>query len=154
MSQHRFLSGRILIACVLLSMCGFFGGCASQKPSEADQPPVFSAIDGAITGKLVNGDGDPFDLGLSQDPSGPEKLRIELISPDSAVVASATPDGGKPQFKFSHVKPGTYELSVYRSVPGQRNIAGSEPVTVDAGRITPVKLTLQVTNAGDEAPAK
>lgn len=154
MNQHRFLGDRVFIGCVLLSICGMLAGCASHKPSEADKPPTFSATDGAISGKLVNGDGDPFDLGLSRDPSGPEKLRIELISPDSAVVASATPVDGKPQFKFSHVKPGTYELSVYRSVPGQRNIAGSEPVTVDAGQITPVKVTLQVTNAGDETPAK
>lgn len=153
MIKYRFLCNPTLLGFVLVSMFILPLGCASHKPDTAEQPPAFSATDGAISGKLVNGEGDPFDLAQSQDPSGAEKLRIELISPDSAVVATTTPVSGKPQFKFAHVKPGTYELSVYRSVPGQRIIAGSEPVTVDAGQITPVTLTVQVTNAADEMRA-
>jgi hypothetical protein len=109
---------------------------------------MMSAGEGAILGKLVNPDGGSFDLSLVGEP-GPSALRIQLMSPDRAVVATAGPTGGKPGFIFSHVKPGTYELSIYRTVPGVRTIAGSEPVTVDAGQVTPVTLTLQVTE-GDE----
>jgi hypothetical protein len=105
--------------------------------------------EGAISGKLVTGDGDAFNPALAS-ASGTAALEIQLISPDRAVVATAATWMGKPQFVLDHVKPGSYELSVYRSVLGKRTIAGSEPVTVDAGQITPVTITLQVTEAGEE----
>jgi hypothetical protein len=109
--------------------------------------------EGAILGKLMNGDGGSFDLSLAGG-SGSAPLQIQLMSPDRAVVATTSPFPGKPQFIFSHVKPGTYELAVYRSIPGVRTIAGSEPVTVDAGQVAPATLTLQVTNAGEESTPK
>lgn len=115
--------------------------------------PAMNAGEGAILGKLMNGDGGWFDLSLVGG-SGSAPLQIQLMSPDRAVVAVTSPFPGKSQFVFSHVKPGAYELSVYRSIPGVRTIAGSEPATVDAGQITPATLTLQVTNAGEEPGTK
>ena len=105
--------------------------------------------EGAIAGKLVTAAGDAFNPALASE-SGPGAIDIQLISPDHAVVATAATWKGKPQFVFDHVKPGTYELAVYRSILGKRTIAGSEPVTVDAGQVTPVTVTLQVTEAGEE----
>lgn len=155
MNHHAFLSGRIIRGFVLASMCAIPFGCASHNPSAAEQPPVVSETEGAISGKLVNADGDPFNMTLGRDSTNRESLQIDLISPDHAVVSSATtPSSGKPEFRFEHVKPGTYELSVYRVVPGLRTIAGSEPVTVDANQIMPVTLTLQVTNPGEQTPTK
>jgi hypothetical protein len=156
MNHLAFLGGRVIPGFVLVSMFILPLGCTSHKPVAAEElPPAFSDTEGAISGKLVNGDGNPFDTGLGKDSTDRQSLRIDLISPDHAVVSSAaTPPSGKPQFRFEHVKPGTYELSVYRVVPGQRTIAGSEPVTVDANQITPVTLTLQVTNPGDPTPTK
>lgn len=155
MIHGALLSGRIIPGFVLVSMFAFPLGCASHKPAPVEQPPAFSDTEGAISGKLVNGDGNPFDMALGRDSTDRKSLRIDLISPDHAVVSSATTSAsGQPQFKFEHVKPGTYELSVYRVVPGERTIAGSEPVTVDASQITPVTLTLQVTEAGDPTPTK
>lgn len=139
------------MGCMLSVICAVPLGCASHKPSPEDQPPAVSATDGGISGKLVNAEGDAFDTSLAKDPGGAGSLRIDLISPDRAVVSSATPVNGKPQFRFEHVRPGKYELSVYREVRGQRTIAGSEPVTVDAGQVTPVTITLQVTKAGESA---
>lgn len=109
--------------------------------------------EGAIQGKLVNSDGGAFSLSLVGD-TGSRALQIQLMSADRAVVAVAATTQGKPQFVFSHVKPGAYELSVYRSVAGVRTIAGDEPVTVDAGQVTPATITLQVTNAGEEQGTK
>jgi hypothetical protein len=103
--------------------------------------------EGAITGKLENAGGDRFDLSLA----GPEPLQIQLLNPNHGVVDTTTPLPGKPRFIFDHVKPGSYELAAYRAVRGQRTIAGSEPVTVDAGQITPVTLTLQVTSEDEKA---
>ena len=98
--------------------------------------------EGAITGKLESTGGDRFDLSLA----GPEPLQIQLMNPNHGVVDTTTPLQGKPRFIFDHVKPGTYELAVYRAIPGQRSIAGSEPVTVNTGQIMPATLTLQVTD--------
>ena len=116
-------------------------GCGAAHPTEAPKPPM-GAGEGAIEGRLCNADGLPFDLKLAT-PAG--SLQIHLINPDRAVVATVSPQPDKPRFIFDHVKPGTYELSVYLDVRGKRTIAGSEPVTVDAGQITPATLTLQVT---------
>ena len=134
---------------VQASLCGLIG-CASKKLPEPK--PVMSLGEGAISGKLVTAAGDAFDLAAAKD-AGKGSLEIQLISPDHAVVATTSPWVGKPQFLFNHVKPGAYELSIYRSILGKRTIAGSEPVTVDAGQVTPVTVTLQVTEAGDEKPA-
>lgn len=113
-----------------------------------------SAGEGAISGTLVNADGDPFDLSLVDDAGASHPLEIKLINPDRALVATTSPSPtkkSKSAFLFNHVKPGTYELSVYRLVRGQhRTIAGSEPVTVDPGQVTPATLTLQVKNEGEE----
>jgi hypothetical protein len=106
--------------------------------------------EGAIAGALSAADGGSFDISLAHQ-AGAGELEIKLMSPDRAVVATVSPLAGKPRFIFDHVKPGTYELSVYRAIPGQRSIAGSEPVTVDAGQITPATLTLQVTSEDDRA---
>lgn len=120
-------------------------GCATHKPDH-DPTPVMSVGEGAITGKLESAGGDRFDLSLA----GPEPLQIQLMNPNHGVVDTTTPWQGKPRFIFDHVKPGTYELSVYRAVPGQRTIAGSEPVTVNAGQLTPATLTLQVTSEDEK----
>ena len=97
--------------------------------------------EGAIAGKLESAAGDRFDLSLA----GPEPLQIQLMNPNHGVVDTTAPLQGKPRFIFDHVKPGSYELAVYRTLRGQRSIAGSEPITVDSGQITPATLTLQVT---------
>jgi hypothetical protein len=124
----------------------FLAGCATHKPDK-DPTPVMNADEGAITGKLESAGGDRFDLSLA----GPEPLQIQLMNPNHGVVDTTTPLPGKPRFIFDHVKPGSYELAVYRAVRGQHAIAGSEPVTVDAGQITPATLTLQVTNEDEKA---
>ncbi|HEY2588740.1 MAG TPA: hypothetical protein VGI81_23560 [Tepidisphaeraceae bacterium] len=117
---------------------------------------MMSAGEGAIAGTLMDADGDPFDLSLAGDNGAPP-LEIKLINPDRAVVATTSPRStkkAKSTFLFNHVKPGTYEMSVYRIVLGKRTIAGSEPVTVDAGQVTPAKLTVQVKNEGEEGATR
>jgi hypothetical protein len=141
-----------LLSSLIAFSCWITAGCAAHKPAE-EPKPVMSAGEGAIAGTLLNADGDPFDLSLAGDGGAPP-LEIKLINPDRAVVATASPRSSKKAgstFLFNHVKPGAYELSVYRTVLGKRTIAGSEPVTVDAGQATPVKLTMQVKNEGEEA---
>lgn len=103
-----------------------------------------SAGEGGISGKLVDADQQPFDLTLAGE-GGAKELRIELVSPTGGAVAATHPRRDKPEFAFSHIMPGTYELSVYRMVQGKRSIAGSKPVTVDPGQVTPATLQLQVT---------
>ena len=99
---------------------------------------------GAIAGKLVGADGGTFDLSLAGE-GGSQSVKIELTSPSTGVVAATHPHEKSGEFVFSDVKPGTYELAVYRVVPGTRTIAGSQPVTVDPNQITPATVTLQVT---------
>lgn len=123
-------------------------GCSHAAPAEPKTGPE----SGAISGKLVGADQAPFDLSLAGPGAGSD-LRIDLISPSSGVVASAYPTARHSElawhseFVFSNIKPGSYELSVYRNIPGKRTIAGSQPVTVDPGQVTPVTLVLQVTPA-------
>jgi hypothetical protein len=117
-------------------------GCAHPKPPE--DKPTMSPGNGAIAGKLVGSEGAAFDLSLAGE-GGAEALKIELTSPSTGVVAATYPHEKSGDFIFSDVKPGTYELAVYRVVPGTRTIAGSQPVTVDPNQITPATVTLQVT---------
>ena len=144
--MRRSSAGRLLpigfFAClVLLSITS---GC-TPKPSPDDKPAM-SAGTGAIEGKLVSADHDAFDLSkIDPDSPSPPPLKIELISPSRGVVATTTPREDKPNFRFENVRPGTYELSVYRVVPGKRTIAGSVPLTVNAEEVSPVTLVLQVT---------
>lgn len=101
---------------------------------------------GAISGKLVGTEQAPFDLSLAGPDAG-HNLRIDLVDQSSGVVASTNPTTGRPEFIFSNVKPGSYELTVYANVPGKRSIAGSQPVTVNPGEVTTITLVLQVTPA-------
>ena len=119
----------------------FVTGCPPRTPS--DEKPVMQAGTGAIEGKLVAADEAPFDLALAaDDSSGP--LRVELLSPARGVVATANTHRNKPEFSFSNVRPGTYELVVYRAIAGKRTIAGSQTVTVNPGETAPATLMLQV----------
>lgn len=139
-------AARILIS--FLVMAGLSSaGCAPKKPPE-DPKPQMSAGEGAVAGKLVTSSGDAFDPAMAGKEKG--KLEIELVSPASGVVATVSPIPGKAEFIFDHVKPGTYELSVFRAVPGKMTIAGSEPVTVNAGEVASAAVRVQVTpNEGD-----
>lgn len=138
MKTNSLLGYRPLALAALL----LAAGCAHSKPPEPKMQPGT----GAISGKLVGTNQDPFDLKLAGD-GGARDLRIDLVSPSSGVVAAAYPQPDNPVFVFSNVKPGSYELSVYRNIPGKRTIAGSQAVTVDADQIAPVTLTLQVTES-------
>ena len=77
---HRALfSDRIICGFVLVSMFILALGCTSHKPVPAEElPPAFSDTDGAISGKLVNGDGNPFDMALGRDST--DRNRSESIS--------------------------------------------------------------------------
>ncbi len=105
--------------------------------------PQFAPGEGAITGQLVVGDKDAFDLSQAGD-EGAKAMKIELHSV-SGVSRTTYPEKSKSRFSFEHVPPGSYEISVYTVVPGKRTIAGSTPVTVDPGKVTPVYVTLTVT---------
>jgi hypothetical protein len=105
--------------------------------------PAFAPGEGAITGQLVDGEKDPFKLSLAGD-DGAKAMKIELHSV-SGVSRTTYPEKDKSRFSFEHVPPGSYEISVYTVVPGKRTIAGSTPVTVDPGKITPVYITMTVT---------
>src|SRR5690349_15469810 len=131
----------VLLSTLVALSCSLSTGCASHRPADELAKPAMSPGEGAITGTLLDADGDPFDLSLAGDNGSPP-LEIKLINPDRAVVATTSPrstKNDKSKFLFNHVKPGTYELSVYRIVLGKRTIAGSEPVTVDAGQVAPAK---------------
>ena len=100
---------------------------------------------GAISGKLVDSDDQPFDwqrVGLS----GPGALRIELLSTAHGVVATSHPQRDKAIFLFDDVPPGRYELAAYGAVPGERTIAGNQTILVNPDEIAHVKLQVQVTN--------
>ena len=105
---------------------------------------------GTISGKLVTTDQAPFDLSLA-GPGAGRDLKIDLVDQSSGVVASTYPKAQhselpwRSEFVFSNIKPGTYELTAYANVPGKRSIAGSQPVTVNPGEVTPITLVLQVT---------
>ena len=116
----------------------FLGGCATH------QSPTMQAGNGAISGKLIGSDKDPFNLSLAGEQ--PRVLAITLSSPAQGQIALTHPRNGKPEFVFENVMPGEYELNVYTLVPGKRSIAGSQPVTVNADQVTPVTITLQVTS--------
>ena len=105
--------------------------------------PDFSPGEGAITGQLVNSEKDPFDLSLAGD-DGAKALKVELHSV-AGFSKTTIPQKSKSRFSFEHVPPGSYEISVYTVVPGKRTIAGSTPITVDPGKITPITITLTVT---------
>ena len=126
---------------VVLGLVGLFlaASCANE------QHPKMQSGNGAISGKLIGENKDPFDLGLAGDQ--PKALAVILSSPAQGTVAKSYPHGGKPEFAFDNVAPGEYELSVYALVPGKRSIAGSQPVTVNADQATPVTMTLHVTPA-------
>jgi hypothetical protein len=109
----------------------------------AAHDPQFTPGEGAVTGQLLNSEKAPFNLTLAGD-DGAKALRIELHSA-SGTTAVTYPRKEKSRFTFNHVPPGQYELSVYTAVPGKRTIAGSTPVTVDPGKVTPVNVTLTVT---------
>jgi hypothetical protein len=158
MTQSGSPTVRVFLLSTLVALsCWITIGCASHKPADEEPKPAMSAGEGAISGTLVNADGDPFDLSLAANGGAAQPLEIKLINPDRAVVATTSPKStkkAKSAFLFNHVKPGTYELSVYRLVLGKRTIAGSEPVTVDPGQVTPAKLTVQVKNEGEEGATR
>lgn len=127
--------------CFVLFSLALLCGCTQQKSTE----PTMQKGNGAIKGRLVNNQGDPFDLSLAGD-SGSKALKIELISSLSGVVATTTPlTRSKSEFVFDNLPPGRYELSVYTVVPDKRTIAGSQTVTVDPNQTASATLTLQVT---------
>ena len=120
-------------------------GCGSSNRTN-DLTPRFDAGEGAIAGKLVGADAAPFDVSLA---GGVRALRIELLSTGDGIAAATFPKEKPPEFVFSHIKPGRYEISVYAIVPGKRTIAGSTPVVVNAQQVTPVTLTLIETPIGE-----
>jgi hypothetical protein len=136
----RLLS-RFLVVLAILTVTLFFLGCASRRGDT--QKPTMGQGEGAIAGQLVDANGDPFDLTQGGE-GGAKSLRIDLTSPASGIVAAAYPQKKESRFVFSNIKPGAYEISVYWVVPGQRTIAGSLPVSVNADQVTPVKLPLTV----------
>lgn len=119
--------------------------------SHASEPKAGPGT-GTISGKLVGTDQAPFDLSLA-GPGAGRDLRIDLVDQSSGVVASTYPKvqhselTWRSEFVFSDVKPGSYELTAYANVPGKRSVAGSQPVTVNPGEVTPITLVLQVTPA-------
>lgn len=136
-------SSNLVIRSACLSLLSFavICGCAHDKGA----PPTMQKGNGAIKGKLVNNQSEPFDLSLAGD-SGAKALKIELISSISGVIASTTPIAkSKSEFVFDNVPPGRYELSVYTVVPDKRTIAGSQTVTVDPDQPASATLVLQVT---------
>jgi hypothetical protein len=127
-----------LLAMVLLGVAG----CHSSHDSES-RIPDFGAGEGAISGQLLNADKEAFDLALAGD-DGAKGVKIELLSPSAGVASVTFPQKEKSRFVFSHVTPGRYEISVYVIVTGKRTIAGSTPVVVDSGKVTPANVTLAV----------
>lgn len=128
-------------ASLVLFLLALLCGCTHQKTAE----PAMQKGNGAIKGRLVNNQGEPFDLSLAGD-SGAKALKIELISSLSGVIASTTPIAqSKSEFVFDNVPPGRYELSVYTVVPDKRTIAGSQTVTVDPDQTASATVVLQVT---------
>ena len=124
----------------LLLTLGFApAGCTHDAP----QKPTMQQGNGAIKGKLLNVAGEPFDLSLAGD-GGAKALRIELISSTAGVVAATTPGPRKPEFVFSNIAPGRYELSVYDVVPDKGTVAGSQTVTVNPDQTVAAMVTLQV----------
>ena len=106
--------------------------------------PAFATGEGAITGQLVDSEKEPFDLALAGD-EGAKALKIELRSVSGVSKSTYPQKKEKSRFSFSHVPPGSYEISVYSVVAGKHTIAGSTPVTVDPGKVTPITITLTVT---------
>jgi hypothetical protein len=121
-------------------------GCGSNHPPAPK--PEFDPGEGAISGKLVDSDDEPFDVSLAGD-SGAKGIEIELLSPSRGIAAATFPDKEKATFILSHIKPGRYELSVYSVVTGKRTIAGSAQVTVNPEQVTPATLPLAVTPLKD-----
>ena len=126
----------------------FVIGCGSSHP--APPKPEFDAGEGAISGKLVDSNQDPFDVSQAGD-GGAKAIEIELLSPVRGIAAATFPDKEKSTFVFSHIKPGRYELSVYSVVQGKRTIAGSAQVTVDPQQVTEATLPLTVTPVKPDA---
>jgi hypothetical protein len=127
-------------ACLVLFALALLCGCTHQKSAQ----PTMQKGNGAIKGRLLNNQAEPFDLSLAGD-TGAKALKIELISSLSGVFATTTPGPNKSEFVFDNVPPGRYELSVYTVVPDKRTIAGSQTVTVDPDQTASATLTLQVT---------
>jgi hypothetical protein len=125
-------------AIAIVMLLGLVSGCGSSHRQE-ERKPEFGVGEGAIAGKLVGGDSTPFDVSLA---GGARALRIELLSTGDGIAAATFPKEKPPEFVFSHVKPGRYEMTVYAIVPGKRTIAGSTPVVVNSQQVTPVTLTL------------
>jgi hypothetical protein len=133
-------SGRAAFA--LLAVLMLIGCSSGGRPPE--QKPEFNPGEGAIAGKLVDSNDDPFDVSLAGE-EGVKALEIELLSPSRGIAAATFPRKEKSTFVLSHVKPGRYELSVYTVVTGKRTIAGSSQVTVDREKVTSATLRLTVT---------
>jgi hypothetical protein len=135
-------TNRICGAVVLCSLAVFLqAGCGSNHSPEAK--PKFDPGEGAISGKLTDPLDNPFDLSQAGD-GGAKSIQIELFSPARG-AETTTPQKDKPNFVFSHIKPGRYEISVYAVVTGKRTIAGSAQATVNPGQVTPISLPLTVT---------
>jgi len=133
--SRRIIGPAFLLAAFALIGCG-----SNSRPE--DRKPEFNPGEGAISGEIVGADHEPFDLELA---GGQKALQIELLSPVQGVAASTYPIDKKAHFLFNHVPPGRYELTVFVTIPGKRSIAGNVPVTVDADKVMPAKLTLTVT---------
>ena len=141
-TPHRSsICGGGLLAVALLAGTG----CGGSRDAQ-NRKPEFTGNEGGISGQLLNSDKDPFDLSLAGD-DGAKALKIKLESPPAGVASVTFPQKEKSYFVFSHVPPGRYEISVYAVVTGKRTIAGSTPVVVDPGKVTPANVTLTVTPA-------
>ena len=121
------------------------GGCAHHQA--AGNTAKMAPGTGAITGEFIGPDGEPFDASLLDDGAS-RLLTVKLHDNAGAITETEAHADQQPAFVFNNVSPGAYELSVYKVVRGKRTIAGSAPVSIDAGQVSPVRLTLQVTPEG------
>jgi len=134
-TRRGIVGSVVLLTAIALSGCGPHAHPIEPKPE-------FTADEGAISGEIIGTDHDPFDLELA---GGKKELKIELLSPALGVAATTYPTDEKGHFLFNHVPPGHYAMNVFVVVTGKRSIAGNFPVTVDPGKVMPVKLMLMVT---------
>ena len=73
---------------------------------------------GRLPGQLINSEKNPFDVSLAGDEAD-KALKIELRN-TSGIMATTFPQKDKSRFSFSHVTPGSYEISVALTIPGKR----------------------------------
>ncbi len=103
---------------------------------------------GVIAGRLVTGDGRPWQgvglsiVGVSEDTN--ELLNTWTYLSDPAGRATVNPDPGWAEnFVFADLKPGEYVI--YTKV---RDVEYRVPITVTAGRVTPVEIVAEEKDEG------